>query len=60
MSRALQSICGASLEAVALRGSFTVALSGGSTPKSLYQMLADPNEPFRDVSSLDQHSLLLV
>ena len=36
-----------SLEAVALRGSCTVALSGGSTPKSLYQMLADPEEPFR-------------
>jgi len=37
-----------SLEAVAQRGSFTVALSGGSTPKLLYQLLADPNEPFRE------------
>ena len=37
-----------SIEAVAQRGSFTVALSGGSTPKILYQLLADPNEPFRD------------
>ena len=36
-----------SLEAVVLRGSCTVALSGGSTPKSLYEMLADPDEPFR-------------
>ena len=26
----------------------TVALSGGSTPKILYQLLADPNEPFRE------------
>jgi 6-phosphogluconolactonase len=26
----------------------TVALSGGSTPKRLYQLLADPNEPFRE------------
>ena len=26
---------------------FTVALSGGSTPKILYQLLADPDEPFR-------------
>lgn len=26
----------------------TVALSGGSTPKLLYQLLADPNEPFRE------------
>ena len=26
----------------------TVALSGGSTPKVLFELLADPNEPFRD------------
>jgi 6-phosphogluconolactonase len=26
----------------------TVALSGGSTPKLLFELLADPNEPFRD------------
>src|SRR5215207_7250347 len=37
-----------SIEAVAQRGSFTVALSGGSTPKTLYQLLADSNEPFRN------------
>ena len=37
-----------SREAVAQRGSFTVALSGGSTPKALFELLADPNEPFRD------------
>lgn len=35
-----------SVEAVARRGLFTVALSGGSTPKSLYQLLAEA--PFRD------------
>ena len=35
-------------EAVAQRGFATIALSGGSTPKRLYQLLADPNEPFRD------------
>jgi 6-phosphogluconolactonase len=35
-------------ESVAERGVFTVALSGGSTPKLLYQLLANPNEPFRD------------
>ena len=34
-------------EAVAQKGFFTVALSGGSTPKVLYQLLADENEPFR-------------
>ena len=37
-----------SSEAVAQRGVATIALSGGSTPKLLYQLLADPNEPFRD------------
>lgn len=35
-------------EAVAARGIFTIALSGGSTPKVLYQLLADPNKPFRE------------
>jgi 6-phosphogluconolactonase len=33
--------------AVAQKDLFTVALSGGSTPKILYQLLADPGEPFR-------------
>ncbi|HEY0764209.1 MAG TPA: 6-phosphogluconolactonase [Pyrinomonadaceae bacterium] len=37
-----------SREAVAHRGSFTVALSGGSTPKALFELLADPNESFRN------------
>jgi len=37
-----------SREAVEQRGSFTVALSGGSTPKLLFELLADPNQPFRD------------
>ena len=36
-----------SSEAGAQKGFFTVALSGGSTPKVLYQLLADENEPFR-------------
>jgi 6-phosphogluconolactonase len=35
-------------EAVAARGSFSLALAGGSTPRALYQLLADPAEPFRD------------
>ncbi len=35
-------------EAVARNGSFTVALSGGSTPKTLFELLADPNQPFRE------------
>jgi 6-phosphogluconolactonase len=33
-------------EAIAARGRFTVALSGGSTPRRYYQLLA--GEPFRD------------
>jgi len=33
-------------EAVAQKGFFTVALSGGSTPKILYELLADPDEIF--------------
>ena len=37
-----------SKECVDESGMFTVALSGGSTPKRLYQLLADQNEPFRD------------
>ena len=36
-----------SSEAVAECGIATIALSGGSTPKLLYQLLADPNEQFR-------------
>lgn len=38
----------AAAEYVVARSPFTVALSGGSTPKLLYQLLADPNEPFRE------------
>jgi 6-phosphogluconolactonase len=36
-----------SVEAVRQRGVFTVALSGGSTPRSLYKLLADPGSSFR-------------
>ncbi|MCY7346922.1 MAG: 6-phosphogluconolactonase [Pyrinomonadaceae bacterium] len=32
---------------IAAKGSFTVALAGGSTPKKLYELLADENESFR-------------
>ena len=37
-----------SREAILKKGRFTVALSGGSTPKRLYELLADPTEPFRE------------
>jgi 6-phosphogluconolactonase len=35
-------------KAVAKSNGFAVALAGGSTPKRLYELLADPEEPFRD------------
>jgi 6-phosphogluconolactonase len=35
-------------EAIRARGRFSVALSGGSTPRRLFALLADPKEPFRD------------
>jgi 6-phosphogluconolactonase len=37
-----------SREAIGQRGSFTVALSGGSTPKLLFELMADPTESFRN------------
>lgn len=35
-------------ETISKNERFTVALSGGSTPKRLYELLADPAEAFRD------------
>ncbi|HEV2833681.1 MAG TPA: 6-phosphogluconolactonase, partial [Pyrinomonadaceae bacterium] len=32
----------------------SVALSGGSTPRVLYELLADPSEPFRDQIAWDK------
>lgn len=37
----------AAARAVAERGRFTVALAGGSTPRRLYELLADAGEPWR-------------
>jgi 6-phosphogluconolactonase len=34
-------------EAVAGRGHANIAISGGSTPKAAFQLLADPNQPWR-------------
>ncbi|HVW35720.1 MAG TPA: 6-phosphogluconolactonase [Pirellulales bacterium] len=34
-------------QAIAARGAFAVALSGGSTPKELYTLLASDEQPFR-------------
>jgi 6-phosphogluconolactonase len=35
-------------QAVEVRGAFTLALAGGSTPRALYELLADASAPFRD------------
>jgi len=35
-------------EAIRARGRFAAALSGGSTPRRLFALLADPAQPFRD------------
>jgi len=35
------------IEAQREKGLFTVALAGGSTPKTLYELLANGNEPYR-------------
>jgi 6-phosphogluconolactonase len=40
-------LTGVSADACAARGAFTIALSGGSTPRRLHTMLADPARPFR-------------
>lgn len=44
---AAKEFCAQAAAAIAQHGKFSVALSGGSTPKSLYQLLAaDPNFPW--------------
>jgi 6-phosphogluconolactonase len=42
------------LEAVRMKGLFTVVLSGGSTPKSLYSLLASPVDSFRELVPWDK------
>jgi 6-phosphogluconolactonase len=44
---AAEALAAAAERAVAERGAFTLALSGGETPRRLYALLADPAEPFR-------------
>jgi 6-phosphogluconolactonase len=47
-------------EAVAGRGRACVAISGGSTPKSTFQLLADPNQPWRNHMPWDSLDLYWV
>ena len=44
---AAEEVARAASESIAEHGRFTIALSGGSTPKSLHRLLADENEPYR-------------
>ncbi len=44
---AAEELAGAAARALDERGRFTVALSGGSTPRRLYELLADGGGPFR-------------
>lgn len=46
-SRAAQYFVEMTGEAVAGRGHARIAISGGSTPKAAFQLLADPNQPWR-------------
>jgi len=47
MRRAADEVARRAEASVATRGRFAIALSGGSTPRRLYALLADPGEPFR-------------
>ncbi len=45
--RAAQYLVEMAGEAAAARGRARIAISGGSTPKAAFQLLADPNQPWR-------------
>lgn len=45
--RAAQEFVHVANESISSRGRFTVALSGGSTPHRLYELLADETQPYR-------------
>ena len=45
---AAEEIVAAAGRAIDARGRFTVALTGGSTPRRTYELLADPAAPFRN------------
>ena len=47
-------------ETAAARGLARIAISGGSTPKAAFELLADPHEPFRAAMPWDQLELYWV
>jgi len=58
--RAAQYIVEMAGEAVAARGRARVAISGGSTPKAAFQLLADPAQPWRAAMPWDKLDLYWV
>jgi 6-phosphogluconolactonase len=59
-SRAAQYFVEMAEEAVVARGRARVAISGGSTPKATFQLLADPNLPWRTRMPWDKLELYWV
>lgn len=58
--RAAQYLVEMVAEAVDARGQARIAVSGGSTPKAAFQLLADPHQPFRGRMPWDQLDLYWV
>src|SRR5215469_12541859 len=58
--RAAQYFTEMASEAVAAQGRARIAISGGSTPKAAFQLLADPNHPWRAHMPWDKLDLFWV
>jgi 6-phosphogluconolactonase len=58
--RAAEQFTQAAERAVAERGLARIAVSGGSTPKATFQLLADPNQPWRKRMPWDKLELFWV
>jgi 6-phosphogluconolactonase len=59
-SRAAQYFVEMAEEAVVARGRVRIAISGGSTPKAAFQLMGDPNQPWRGRMPWDQLDLFWV
>ena len=59
-SRAAQYFVEMAEEAVVARGRVRIAISGGSTPKAAFQLMGDPNQPWRARMPWDQLDLFWV
>lgn len=58
MRLAAEELAARAEDAVAVRGRFTLALAGGSTPRALYALLSDPAAPYRARIPWDRAQLL--